>query len=676
MKKQIILKALMLKNFKGIKELTINFGPITDIYGDNGTGKTTIFDAFTWLLFDKDSNDRKNFEIKTLDSNNRVLHGLEHQVTGRLSVEGKEITLTKIHKEKWTKKKGEAERTLTGNETLYYINDIPMKQSEYHERVNLIINENIFKLITSPLYFSINMKWQQRRDVILQIIGDIAAERIFNYKRGLKKLEKLLFDKDIDTLRKSIAARKNKLNKDIKAIPYRIDEINNSIQEIDFTAVELELKQYKSYLNDVEEKLLDRSKLDEELLSEKKKLYELKYKLMAIEQEVMKEAQTPLKELYQDLDICDKQSTSLENQGFAIKHKLYCMEEEISSAEKLLQELRQKWNKVNEETLVIPEDCNLCPTCRRPLEAEDIERKRLEMEESADRNKAKRLVDINTAGKAKKEKYQQLKHEAETLKNNLELINEELSELQSKKDKLKYSIDTFSPEVNLEDNEEYQKIKTEGAVLEEKLNQPVTDSEEINRLKERKAEFTKKIDECKKLLAVKEQNERFKARIKELQQEEKSLAKQLAELEGQEFLCEEFIKTKVELLESSINSKFKFVTFKLFSNLVNGAVEECCEALINGVPFGNANTASQINAGLDIINALSEYYGVSAPIFIDNRESINKIIEADSQIINLKVSEDRELRVEGIEDAKNNANENGDKEPMKVELKDTEGPDF
>jgi hypothetical protein len=197
---------------------------------------------------------------------------------------------------------------------------------------------------------------------------------------------------------------------------------------------------------------------------------------------------------------------------------------------------------------------------------------------------------------------------------------------------------------------EYQNIKGEIEVLEKRTAQPTDTSEEINRLKKERAEITKKVDECKEKLSAREQNERFRTRVKELLEEEKLLAQQIAELEGQEFLCEEFIKTKVELLENSINSKFKFVRFKLLNSLVNGSVEECCEALINGVPFSSANTASQINAGLDIINALSEHYGVGAPIFIDNRESINRILHCSSQLINLIVSEDPELKIQSYED--------------------------
>jgi DNA repair exonuclease SbcCD ATPase subunit len=677
MKKQIILKALSLKNFKGIKELTVKIGPITDIYGDNGTGKTTIFDAFTWLLFDKDSHDRKNFDIKTLNSSNEVLHGLEHGVTARLVVDGREITLEKVHREKWTKRKGEAERTLTGNETLYYVDGIPLKQSEYQERVNSIIEESIFKLITNPLYFSTNMKWQERRKVLLGIIGDVAFERVLNYKSSLRTLEKLLFDKDMDTLRKSLALRKKKLNDDLKAIPYRIDEINNSIVELDFSALESELMEYKAYLNGVEEKLLDRVKEKEELLKNQHRLYELKSRLMDIEVKAKNEAQLPLRGLYEQLNSLEKETAKVESQSSKAQYKLQNNEAESLEIEKQLQELRSQWNEINEEILIIPEDSFICPTCRRTFEAEDIESKRLHMYENFNRNKAKKLSEVNASGKVKKERCQALKEELTVLKEALESLKKEAAELQSKSFEIKNAIDTFAPSVNLEANGEYQRIQADIEVIEKTTALPGDTNEEVAELKKEKAEFIKKVDECKEKLTAREQNERFKTRIVELLEEEKALAQKIAELEGQEFLCEEFIKTKVELLENSINSKFKFVRFKLFNSLVNGSVEECCEALINGVPFSSTNTASQINAGLDIINALSEHYGVEAPIFIDNRESINRILHCSSQIINLIVSEDSELKVESMEsEDKPPANNNFVGEIVKKTLVDTEGPDF
>ena len=263
MVKSIFLKELHLKNFKGIKKLDINFSKLTNIYGENGTGKTSIFDAFTWLLFDKDSQDRvvgdkeSNFQIKTFNGNNEVLHGLEHTVSATLNIDGKDITLSKTYKEKWTKKRGESEKNLTGHETLYYIDEIPLKKVEYQGKISSIIGEQLFKLLSNPLYFSNNLKWQNRREILMDIIGNIDDESVFNNRLDLKPLESLLADKSIDDLKKQVAARKKKLNADIKAIPIRIDEASNSVKELDFKALEFNKNGILTGIKSLDEQLSD-----------------------------------------------------------------------------------------------------------------------------------------------------------------------------------------------------------------------------------------------------------------------------------------------------------------------------------------------------------------------------------------------------------------------------------
>jgi DNA repair protein SbcC/Rad50 len=648
MSKNIILKSLKLKNFKGIKALTIDFSKVTNIFGENATGKTTLFDAATWLLFDKDSQDRTTFEIKTLDINNNVLHGLEHEVTGVLSVDDRDITLTKTYKEKWTKKRGEAERELTGHETLYYIDEVPVKKSEYQEKINSIINEQLFKLISNPLHFSTNMKWQERRNVLLAIIGDITAERVIGYKGNLRAIEALLVDKDIDTLKKSLAARRKKLNDDIKSIPYRIDELNNSIKEIDFEALELQKESIVSAIKAVEEKILDSSKVNEELMSEKNNFYELKSKLRNIEFIAKEEAQKPLHELKVKLYELNNQASQCKMSIRSLDNNIAYEEKQAALLETDLQSLREEYGKLNEEVLEIPEESFICPTCNRPLEEHDVESQKLSMHENFNLNKAKRLTNINNQGKSKKDKLQSHKNEVIRATKQLEEDRAYLKTLEASIEDYNNKINNFASSLNFEANQEYQDTLKQIQELEVKLQQPSETIDQIINLKVKKRDLEHELEDINRQLNYKDMNLNTKVRISQLLEEEKKIAQQIAELEGQEFLCEEFLKTKVELLESSINSKFKYVSFKLFDTQVNGGLVETCEALINGVPFSNANTASQINAGLDIISALSEYYGVQAPIFIDNRESINQILETDSQVINLIVSKDKTLRVEEI----------------------------
>jgi DNA repair protein SbcC/Rad50 len=642
----ITLKQLTLKNFKGIKEFKMDFSELTNIYGENATGKTTIFDAFTWLLFDKDSSDRKDFDIKTLDSNNEVIHGLEHQVTGTLNIDGKDISLSKIYKEKWNKKKGEAEKTFTGHETLYYINEVPVKKKEYQEAINNIIDERLFKLISNPLYFS-NMKWQDRRNVLLDIIGDITADKIINYRSNLKKIEQLLNDNDVDNLKKSIAARKRKLNDEIKSIPYRIDELNNSIQEHDFDGLEFRKRGIVSGINKVEEELLDSSKINNELLKEKDRIYSLKSKLKDIEYREKNEAQAPLEKLREELSEIKFELNSKENELTYKEKEIKKLQEDIQKEEHLKEDLKKQWYAENEKQLKFDENEFICPTCKRPLEEHDVEQKKNEMLENFNQNKAQKIREINQLGKERNAGIEKLQNKLSSI--DLDSLRIKIDNLKNQRNSLDEKVNNFKPSLNLESNEEYQEKLKEIQQLEAKIHQPKEVNQDIETLKISKKELEAQLEEVNRKLADKDNNEKIKFRINELSEKEKELARQIAALEGQEFLCEEFIKTKVELLERSINNKFQYVSFKLFDTQINGGLVETCEALINGVPFSNANNASQINAGLDIINALSEHYEITAPIFIDNRESINEILQCNSQMVNLIVSNDKKLKIEKVE---------------------------
>lgn len=650
----IKLKQLLFKNFKGIKELSIDFGKTTNISGENATGKTSVFDAFTWLLFDKDSQDRvvgdkeSNFQIKTYDNTGEILHGLEHTVTGTLDIDDRVIVLSKTYKEKWTKKKGEAERQLTGHETLYFINDVPVKQSEYKSKIGDLIDEDLFKLISNPTYFSMNLKWQDRRKIILKIIGDITSEDVITENQELNELVNDLKDDDIDTFKKSIAARKKRLNDEIKSIPFRIDECNNSISDINFGLLQTRKETITSSIKALEDELLDISKVNDKYLNEKSKLYEYKDKLKTIEYKAKSDAQFPIKGLYEELNTVESEITKNESTASRLKNNIQNMNSDIAIIDTQLQEMRDKWNLVNNESLTIPEDEFICPTCRRSFEASDIESKKQELQENFNQNKSKKLSEINSSGKAKTAKQKELILELDKSNKDLEIYNSRLDESYNTKADLQEKIKNFNPEVNLDGNKEYQNIKSIISQLEITLEQK-NDNNQTNNIRERKNNLENDLEKINKDLGLKEQNEKLKTRIKELEEHESKLAQQIAELEGKEYLCDKFIKTKVQMLEGIINQKFKQVSFKLFNTLVNGAVEECCEALINGVPFSNANTAAQVNAGLDIINALCNNYEVEAPIFIDNRESINEIIDTDSQIINLVVSKDSKLKISNIE---------------------------
>jgi exonuclease SbcC len=652
----ILIKKLILKNFKGIKELEVDFENITNILGGNATGKTTIFDSFCWLLFGKDSKDRKDFEIKTLGSDGQAKHGLEHSVTGILNVNGEEITLQRVLTEKWIKKKGLADKVFSGHETTYYINQVPAKQKEYNEKVSSILADNTFKLISNPLYFN-SIEWKKQREILLEIIGDIEQNNVINYKKELKPLEQLLSgNTPLEDFRKIAKAQISKYNKDKESIPFRIDECNNSIVEEDFKVLESRKIIIQGGINNLSEQIAAGDNSSEKMKLEKE-LADLKLEYNTKVAEAKENLNKPLDEL--NIKISDKkyEISNLEYKIQILNRDKLDVEEAIKTANTIItnhkdkqQHLREEWQQEYNTIFEFDEDEKFCPTCHREYEYEQLEEIKANAQGYFEEIKAKKLNSINKQGKELGEKIRELeasiKDDNENIanyKNKLDENNLKMNQLKTELEQLETQKQSLNTNKTITFKGEQELIKAINDIKDEIGNFKLIDNTELIN---RKINLEKELENINKKLGLRDTNETLRKRIQDLQEEERNLANEIAKLEGYDFLCEEFIRTKVELLEERINSKFKTVRFKLFKQQINGGVDECCEALIDGVPFSNANTASQINAGIEIINTLSEFYEVTAPIFIDNRESVNEIVPTESQLINLIVSKDKKLRVE------------------------------
>ncbi|UDN63736.1 AAA family ATPase [Clostridioides sp. ES-W-0016-02] len=648
--KAILLKSLDIENFKGIKELHIDFNNVTNVFGENATGKTSIFDAFTWVMFDKDSKNRSVFEIKPLDSNNKVIRGLVTTVTAVLEVNSKEIKLTKKYEEKWTRKRGESEATFTKNETTYMINDTPIKKSEYVKEIAEIADEDQFKLLTNPYFFSNELNWKKAREVILEICGDITIEQIIETKQELTPLiTEFEKENNIDKIIKNRKATKNNLSKEKEEIPVRINECDRGMYDVDFKEIEAQLNAKKADLEAIEDELLSGTKANEQILKDKEKIFELKQEIQSIKQSASERGNKKRNELISEKEGLNYNVQTLRNNLVYLESDRKLKE---NSRDKLVEEtnrLRNEWSKESQTMLNLSTVQTECPTCKRPLEVDDIEAKKKEMLDNFNLNKVKILKEIGILGKSKGEEVEKLNAEIEQLQMDERGYLKEIQEKAILLDKIKKELEnTKSTEIySVEEENRLTQISVEIKELEEKINNKDADKN-IDELKENKKKLTIEIESLNKELAKRDINRELLDRKEQLLAKEKELGIELAHQEKILNLCELFIKTKVSLLESNISSKFKNVTFKLFKEQINRGIEETCEALINGVPFSNVNTAGQINGGLDIINTLSKYFEVKMPIFIDNRESVNTLIDIDSQVINLVVSNDNPLKIEGV----------------------------
>ncbi len=644
---EIKIFSLKLKNFKGIKELKIDFNcQNTNIYGANATGKTTIFDAFKWLFFDKDSSDRKDFNIKTLDNNNNPIHFLEHEVEAILVIDGVDMTFKKVLQEKWIKKRGESDREFSGHETNYWIDEVPVKKKDYEEKINSLIPESLFKLITDPSYFNNQLKWTERRELLINISGaNISDDEILDSKEEFKILKDNLEGRSIDDYKKVVQAKIKDLNKEKETIPVRIDELTNTLiteHDIDYKKVEEQKEEYNKQLNNIELEMTDiqtkakeNMRIADQLAIAKKELADFKLK--------------------KETEYSQKYSTdliNLQNEKKVIENTIRLNQEEDSDRllkiqldQKRKEELYKKWDEVSKTTLEFDPNSFICPTCKREYETDKKEEIKKQFEDNLNLHKRSEQEAINREGQTinirldentkAREKIQQ---ELQKLDNKLEEINTKIAEIEKAKETDNSFDVTSLPEYS-------NKIK-EIEELEEKVKN-LTNGD-ISYLQNKKAEIIEEINKLNKTLNERDTQEKTKQRIEELQTSEEDISNKIQELEGQQYALEEFTKTKVELLENAINSKFELVKFRLFDTQINGGLIECCDTLVNGVPYTDVNNAHKILAGLDIINTLIKFYNTSAPIFIDNRESINEIDYIGTQIISLVVTTDSKLRIEVI----------------------------
>ena len=633
------LTKLELLNFKGLKSFTINLNGDVVIRGDNATGKTTVFDSVCWLLFGKDSLDRADFEIKTLDGGEPI-HKVNHEVTGTFTLdEGGTVELKRVYREKYSSPRG-GEVTLTGHTTDYFVDGVPKKEKEYKEMVSSLVDESIFKLITNPLYFNETYSWQNRRKLLLEMCGDIDDAAVINSREDLKRLAELLDGRTVDDQRKVIASKKTAINKELDMIPIRIDEaVRNKpetasdkaklIRDIETLSAGIdEVEKQKAIIQngfsstEKESKIRDIQRQLEVQGSKVLSDYHKQKQHLRCEYEA---SLTKLKMVEVDRDRCADRQDEL------IK--------EIERESKRIATLQSEFDTFNAQQF----NKESCPTCGQALPAD----KQAVLEAEFNTNKSKKLEEwkglIESAVKLKANYEEQ----QEIMVSKIDSLTTEASQYNDSYNVKFKEYEAYS-EPNLEDDPVYADLKAQLFLLEID-DEPGADTEELTKLDEELSSMKSKKagleTELNKFKLIDDINHR----IFELENQQQKLVAEKNALDEASFLMDEFIKAKVNMLEDVINSRFKLARFKMFNVMLNGNVEECCETTYKGVPYRSMNNAARINVGLDIINALTSYYKVNAPVFIDNAEAVTEFVPVNSQTIKLIVDESKpQLTVEEV----------------------------
>lgn len=678
------IRSLHMENFKGIKSLDVNFSNKTSIKGQNAAGKTTIFDAFTWLLFNKNSAGEEKFNVRPLDKDGKRIDNVEIKVVAVLDVDGKEVELSKVQKQNWVKKRGTDTVALQGNVNSFEIDGYPKSEADFKTYVSCLAqSEEMFKMLTNPQYFS-SLKWKDQRDILMKLTTEVSdvelAKEMFDENAYAESLiEELEKAPSTDDIRAKFSKALSEWKKKQAEIPVRIDEAEKS--KIDVDVAEQELAKV-----DLVRRIAE---CDKKMENAGSALGDLRSKEMQLQFDMSGMEQTMNRELSNKRSIMDAELRDCKNEleHFAVTISL--KEKQIADNAKAIadadaerKKLGEQYNSekakafdetpylFDESKWIFDENSTVCSLCGQKLPADKIEQLKADFEERQTKAKedAKRklndsksdfitqkesnLEEIKADGFAKKNLIEELTKKNADLQMEIDSLKKQEQGTFTNKEELCKHLSQLPEEADYSQNEEYAKLKAEhDEVLAkiEKLESEGADSV-VDELKAEKSDLQAQLNEVNAVIAKASMNVEIDERIAELQAEQKEIGQKVADQEQMLYLLEEFIRFKLDKISDSINSHFKTVNFKLFEMQLNGGMKDCCECTVNGVPYSTLNSGHRIVAGLDIIRSLSELYGVSVPIFVDNAESLNEfnVPDMDAQLILLTVSEDKQLKVEAM----------------------------
>lgn len=678
----IKLISLHMENFKGIRNLDVNFSDKTSIKGQNASGKTTIFDAFTWLLFNKNCAGEEKFNVRPLDKDGRKIDNVEIKVVAVLEVDGKEVEFSKVQKQNWVKKRGTDTVTLAGNPNSYGIDGYPKSETDFKAYVSeLAQSEDMFKMLTNPQYFS-SLKWKEQRDILMKLVAEVSdAEMAQSDIKYAPLLDELGKAPSTDDIRAKFQKALTEWKKKQAEIPVRIDEAEKAKVDVDVAEQELAKADLERKIEAVDKKIVE-ANAGNVLGDLRQQEMKLQFEMSGIAQSMSMELKEAKRAIESSIAECADKFTELHKTISEKEASVQVNKNNIAKADderkKLGEAYKTEFAKVfdasayqfDESKWVFDDSTTVCSLCGQKLPDDKIKQLKIEFEErktnaradaekklsNAKNNfatqKNSNLEEIKSRGFDRKNLIEELEKKNADLEVEIADLREQEQKAFKAKREAENKLADMPAEADYMQNKKYADLyNSRTEILQQIESRQASDEKDvIASLEYEKSDLKCQLSEVEKVIAQAAMNVEIDERISQLQTEQKEIGQKVADQEQMIYLLEDFIRFKLNKVSESINSHFKTVNFKLFEMQLNGGMKDCCECTVNGIPYSTLNSGHRIIAGLDIISSLSELYGLSVPIFVDNAESLNEfnVPDMDAQLILLSVSEDKQLKVEGM----------------------------
>jgi DNA repair exonuclease SbcCD ATPase subunit len=648
----IQLERMALRNFKGVQSADYAFGQVTNITGANGTGKSTIFEAYLWCLFDKDQAGNKP-KVQPLDENNEVIHNLTTSVELTLTIDSNPMKVERRLKETWSKT-GEC----TGTKSEYLVNEVPMTQTQFQAKMSEILPLDKWFIISS-IGIIPNMDQKTCR-AALQAIAPAIDEKAIAAKYQAVAIA-MAKGMTIDELAALTKSEKTKAQKELDSIPAQLDAQDRLRVEDDFTAVGKRIDEINAEIRKLTAEIDEAKRVEltpEEIAKaeqRRKEMKEVNDRMAVLEVQTNKSHDDCFYGYDNEFTAINRDTIKAQSDINAWQKQLEICNERIAQLNTEVDAARNRWMELNATTYTGTALDEVCPTCGQRLPAEKIAEAAAKAEANWKAAKVQQLEQINHQGKSLKAEIDSLTTRVEDLQANIDKTNAMLDEFKTRMEELNEKRSKVPSVLDmLNENAEYAELQKRYKALVSEIHAEAESNEKNEEAIAAKVEPLKAMmetlmaerSELEKRMAQKATNERIDEERKRLLANQTTLQQAMAEYEAAESDIAGFKKEKITAVENGVSSLFRMVRWKMYeANVTNSGEKEICQAIIDGVPYDQQNTATQVNAGIDIATAFGQAYGVSAPLFIDNAESVTDILETERQLIKLTVVPGAELAI-------------------------------
>ena len=638
--KQVTIKKIMLENWRA-QNRVVEFGQTNEIRGRNKEGKSSIMNAFLWLVTGYDEMDRLNYQIFDNTVEQTYDNAKPASVEAVLDIDGYEYTFKKTAKQGWTRPRGKSEYERKGTDDYSFFTDgIEVSATQYKSQIeSLLAPIDKLKIMLNLRYF-LMLDWKDMRKQLETMVGEIESS---DFKGDYSVIFQDLIKYTPDQLKSLYKQQKSKIEDNIKGLPKAIETLQSNLPDLkEVEEARNAIDEAKQQIADIDEKIVGAGdfakpyidKRNEEL-AEISKLQEEYNKAQSVYLSNFNEEIEKIQKEIRDVDSynadIDKANKKAESDKENAKKELENMTDLLSGLQKRHEELTEQ-NKECKSRVFTGEKCAYCG---QELPEDKLEEARKRFNEQKDKDHAY----IVEQGKSNKDYLDRALKCIENLKSEIE----KPLEVRDKKSKDKLDAKLADLRASFIPYDKTTEGEAKMSVIEEKrANLTVIPKQDNEELLNMKSGLLDEIETNSKKLGLKDEYDKQVEKIKNMQEQLRENSIEKAKLEGKLAKVKEYEEEKARIVSDRVNGKFEYVQIEMSETNKSGDIVPACVVKDNkGVNALVTNNASKVLCGIDIALAFQKFYGIKLPVFIDNAESINSenFPGINNQVIKLIVDE-------------------------------------